>query len=86
MNPTDTQYMSSRSFIKVDWSKLAGGYDKTFGTKTPTGEIRAPTAGGIYSWFVDFVTANFQRESRFHLAASTLLSNSNLCLVRSWQG
>ena len=59
---TDTQYMSSKRFITVDWSKLAGKYDKTFGTKTPAGEVRAPSVGGAWAWFVDFVTANFQRE------------------------
>lgn len=54
--------MSSRSFIKIDWSKLSGSYDKSFGTRTAAGEVRAPSVGGVWAWFVDFVTANFQRE------------------------
>lgn len=57
------QYMNSRKFISVDWKKVAGNYDSTFGTKTATGEVRAPTVSNAWNWFVDFVTANFQRES-----------------------
>jgi FUN14 domain-containing protein 1 len=54
--------MSTKKFISVDWSKMANNYDSTFGTKTATG-LRAPSVGGVYAWFVDFVTANFQRKS-----------------------
>lgn len=61
------QYMSTKRFITVDWSKLAGTYDKTFGTKGPAGEVRPPTAGGVGAWFVDFLTANFQREFASHV-------------------
>lgn len=57
--------MSSRNFITVDWGKLAGRYDSVFGTKTAEGNIKAPTVGGVWAWFVDFVTANFQREFAF---------------------
>jgi hypothetical protein len=53
-----SQYMSSRSFIKVDWAKLSGGYDSLIGSTNG----QAPTVGGVWTWFVDFVTANFQRK------------------------
>ncbi len=59
------QYLSSKRFISVDWGKVAGSYDSTFGTKGPKGEVRAPTVGGVWEWFVDFVTANFQRKWMF---------------------
>ena len=56
------QYLSSKSIVSVDWARLAGRYDSTFGTKTAQGHVQAPTVGGVWAWFVDFVTANFQRE------------------------
>ncbi|ORY29974.1 FUN14 family-domain-containing protein [Naematelia encephala] len=59
------QYLSTKRFITVDWSKVAGRYDTAFGTKTPTGEQRSPTVGGVWAWFVDFVTANFQQRATF---------------------
>jgi hypothetical protein len=55
--------MSSRSFLSVDWKKLASSYDSTFGTKNSEGVISHPTAKGAGNWIIDFVTANFQRES-----------------------
>ncbi len=57
------KYLSSTSYIKIDWSKLSSKYDSAFGTKTTSGGSRAPTVGGVYNWIVDFLTANFQRES-----------------------
>ena len=53
--------MSSRSLISVDWGKIAGRYDTTFGTKAPDGTVRAPNVQGVWAWVVDFLTANFQR-------------------------
>lgn len=60
----EIQYMSSKSFVSVDWKKLASSYDSTFGTKTSEGVINQPTIKGAGNWIVDFVTANFQRKSR----------------------
>jgi uncharacterized membrane protein (Fun14 family) len=57
------QYMSSKSYISVDWSKLASRYDSAFGTSSAAGGRKAPTVGGVWSAFVDFLTADFQRES-----------------------
>jgi FUN14 domain-containing protein 1 len=59
------QYMSSKSFVNVDWKKLASSYDSTFGTKTSEGVINQPTIKGAGNWIIDFVTANFQRESQY---------------------
>lgn len=70
------QYMSSRSIISVDWKRLASSYDNTFGTKTTEGLVKQPTAGGAYNWFIDFVTANFQRMSPSFLTCSSLLWES----------
>ena len=54
--------MSSKSFVNVDWKKLASSYDTTFGTKNSEGVIAHPTAKGAGNWIIDFVTANFQRK------------------------
>ncbi|ODN83405.1 hypothetical protein L202_01548 [Cryptococcus amylolentus CBS 6039] len=58
------QYMSSKSYITVDWAKIGSKYDSAFGTKTPTG-VRGPTIGKVWGGFVDFVTANFQQRASF---------------------
>ena len=60
--------MSSKSFVNVDWKKLASSYDTTFGTKNSEGVISHPTAKGAGNWIIDFVTANFQRESQLRYA------------------
>lgn len=65
------QYMQSRSFININWSKLSSAYENTFGSLPSTSSSLAPTEGrrvaptitGAYRWIVDFLTANFQRES-----------------------
>jgi len=57
--------MSSKSFVNVDWKKLASSYDTTFGTKNSEGVISHPTAKGAGNWIIDFVTANFQRKPLF---------------------
>lgn len=47
------QYLSSKSFISVDWKRISGKYDNVFGSKTTAGESpRPPTAQGLYSRFV----------------------------------
>ncbi|WWC60872.1 uncharacterized protein I303_103448 [Kwoniella dejecticola CBS 10117] len=58
------QYMSSKSYIHVDWAKLGGKYDSAFGTKSSTG-YRGPTIGGLYNKIVDFLTSNFQQRASF---------------------
>jgi hypothetical protein len=63
--------MSSKSFVNVDWKKLASSYDSTFGTKTSEGVISHPTAKGAGNWIIEFGTANFQRES-FRLSIDKL--------------
>ncbi|EIW70165.1 hypothetical protein TREMEDRAFT_23604, partial [Tremella mesenterica DSM 1558] len=59
------QYLSSRKFISVDWARLAGKYDETFGTPSASGNKATPTIQAAWNWFVDFVTANFQQRASF---------------------
>jgi FUN14 domain-containing protein 1 len=62
--------MQSRSFININWSKLSSSYENTFGSLPSSGSSLAPgetkrklpTITGAVNWFVDFLTANFQRE------------------------
>lgn len=62
--------MQSRSFININWSKLSSSYENTFGSLPSTGSSltpaetkrKLPTVTGVVQWFVDFLTANFQRE------------------------
>lgn len=62
--PAHPQYLSSKSYVSVDWARLSKSYDNTFGTRTASGGSRAPSVQGVWNRIVDFVTANFQRESR----------------------
>lgn len=55
--------MSSRSIININWNKLGSRYDALFGSKTAEGKVATPTIEGVGRWIVDFMTANFQRES-----------------------
>jgi len=60
------QYLSSKSYITVDWKRLAGRYDSAFASKAGPGEQpRPPTVQSLYNWFVDFITANFQQRASF---------------------
>ena len=59
------QYFSSRSIININWNKLGSRYDALFGSKTAEGKVAAPTVEGVGRWIVDFMTANFQRESHY---------------------
>ncbi|GFZ45829.1 hypothetical protein JCM24511_03561 [Saitozyma sp. JCM 24511] len=59
------QYMSSKSYISVYWSKLSSRYDSAFGTSSAAGGRKAPTVGDVWSAFVDFLTANFQQRASF---------------------
>ncbi|WVF71953.1 hypothetical protein IAT40_006763 [Kwoniella sp. CBS 6097] len=59
------QYMSSRSFITVDWAKLGSRYDSAFGSKTSAGGYKGPTVGGVWNRIVDFLTSNFQQRASF---------------------
>ncbi|WVQ78488.1 hypothetical protein IAT38_000574 [Cryptococcus sp. DSM 104549] len=59
------QYLSTKSYITVDWAKVGSRYDSAFGTKTPAGGYSGPTLGRVWSRLVDFLTANFQQRASF---------------------
>ncbi|OWT41427.1 hypothetical protein C362_00895 [Cryptococcus neoformans Bt1] len=59
------QYLSTKSYIQVDWARIGARYDSAFGTKTPTGGYRGPTIGRLWARLVDFLTADFQQRASF---------------------
>lgn len=67
VSPTCTQYFGSTSLIKVDWQKAGSRFERLFysAPTEPGGARRPPTLYSLYSWFVDFLTANFQQRASF---------------------
>ncbi|WVN86606.1 uncharacterized protein L203_101774 [Cryptococcus depauperatus CBS 7841] len=59
------QYLASKSYINVDWTKIGTRYDSAFGTKTATGGYKGPTVGRVWTGLVDFLTSNFQQRASF---------------------
>ncbi|KGB79637.1 hypothetical protein I307_03065 [Cryptococcus deuterogattii 99/473] len=59
------QYLSTKSYIQVDWAKIGSRYDSAFGTKTHTGAHKGPTIGRLWARLVDFLTADFQQRASF---------------------
>jgi uncharacterized membrane protein (Fun14 family) len=57
------QYLQSKSYVTVDWGKVSKSYDGAFATTNDKGEVTYPTPQGVLNGFIDFLTANFQRES-----------------------
>jgi hypothetical protein len=58
----DSQYLSSRRFVSVDWSAVSKSYDGTFAEVDQNGNVQYPTPTGVLNGMIDFLTANFQRE------------------------
>jgi hypothetical protein len=47
------QYLSSKSYISIDWKRIGGRYDSTFASKAAPGEQpKPPTVQSLYNWFV----------------------------------
>ncbi|KAG8217820.1 FUN14 family-domain-containing protein [Butyriboletus roseoflavus] len=59
------QYLGSMSLVKVDWARMASGFENLFYTTDTLGNKRPPTAWSIWRWTVDFLTADFQPRASF---------------------
>ncbi|KAH8106728.1 FUN14 family-domain-containing protein [Cristinia sonorae] len=59
------QYLGQQSLIRVDWSRMSQRFENLVFTKDPQGRSRAPTVGSLFSWIVDFLTADFQQRASF---------------------
>ncbi|RDB21273.1 hypothetical protein Hypma_011512 [Hypsizygus marmoreus] len=61
------QYLGSASVIRVDWGSVASKYENMFYTPDASagGSRRAPTVASIWTWLIDFLTADFQPRASF---------------------
>ncbi|XP_006458210.1 hypothetical protein AGABI2DRAFT_190568 [Agaricus bisporus var. bisporus H97] len=59
------QYMSSRSLVKVDWTRMSSSYESLFYTHDAVGNARPPSIVSLWRWLVDFLTADFQPRASF---------------------
>lgn len=58
----NNQYLQSKSYVNVDWKKVSSSYDNAFVHTDAKGDLVYPTPQGLLNGFIDFLTANFQRE------------------------
>ncbi|KAF8654213.1 hypothetical protein AX16_003739 [Volvariella volvacea WC 439] len=59
------QFLASRSVVRVDWGRVATGFENLFYMTEENGTRRAPTIGSAWRWLVDFLTADFQPRASF---------------------
>ena len=62
-SPT-AQYLGSLSVVRVDWSRAATRFENLF-YRTENGVRRPPTITSLWSWLVNFLTADFQPRATF---------------------
>jgi FUN14 domain-containing protein 1 len=58
------QYLGSLSVVRVDWSRTATRFENLF-YRTENGVRRPPTITSLWSWLVNFLTADFQPRATF---------------------
>ncbi|KAG9226399.1 hypothetical protein CCMSSC00406_0003278 [Pleurotus cornucopiae] len=60
------QYFTSVSLVRVDWVKMGSRFENLFYRTDPvTGTRKAPSIVSLWSWLVDFLTADFQPRASF---------------------
>ncbi|KAF8078044.1 FUN14 family-domain-containing protein [Lyophyllum atratum] len=59
------QYLASKSLVRVDWGRMATRFEKAFYSTEETGRKKAPTVTSLWTWIVDFLTADFQPRASF---------------------
>ncbi|KAI4527499.1 FUN14 family-domain-containing protein [Schizophyllum commune] len=59
------QYLGQLSVIKVDWRAMGSRFENLFYKTDANGVKRAPTVGSLWTWVVDFLTADFQPRASF---------------------
>jgi FUN14 domain-containing protein 1 len=60
------QYLGSTSLVRVDWGRVGSRFENLFYiTDAATGVKRAPTVYSLWSWLVNFLTADFQPRASF---------------------
>ncbi|KAL4265971.1 FUN14 family protein [Pleurotus pulmonarius] len=60
------QYFASFSLVRVDWVKMGSRFENLFYTTDPvTGARKAPSIVSLWTWLVEFLTADFQPRASF---------------------
>ncbi|KAK7055010.1 hypothetical protein VNI00_003473 [Paramarasmius palmivorus] len=59
------QYLGQTSIIRVDWGAVGKRFENLFYTTDANGARKAPTVYSLFSWLVDFLTADFQPRASF---------------------
>ncbi|KAF9453231.1 hypothetical protein P691DRAFT_658997 [Macrolepiota fuliginosa MF-IS2] len=59
------QFLVSKSFIKVDWSRMSSRFETSFYTRDATGSAKPPSVMSVWRWLVEFLTADFQPRASF---------------------
>jgi hypothetical protein len=59
------QYLGSTSVIRVDWGRMSSKFENMFYTTDGKGSKKPPTIYSIWTWLVDFLTADFQPRASF---------------------
>ncbi|KAL1745641.1 FUN14 family-domain-containing protein [Schizophyllum fasciatum] len=59
------QYLGQLSVIKVDWRAMGTRFENLFYRTDANGVKRAPTVGSLWTWIIDFLTADFQPRASF---------------------
>ncbi|KAF5380926.1 hypothetical protein D9615_003874 [Tricholomella constricta] len=59
------QYLGSTSVVRVDWGRAASRFENAFYTTDATGSKAAPTIVSLWTWLLNFLTADFQPRASF---------------------
>ncbi|KAF8231285.1 hypothetical protein L208DRAFT_1277740, partial [Tricholoma matsutake] len=59
------QYLGSASIIHVDWKRMASKFEDMFYTTDTSGSKESPTIYSVWTWIVNFLTADFQPRASF---------------------
>jgi len=65
------QFLVSKSFIKVDWSRMSSRFETTFYARDNAGGAKPPSVMSVWRWLIEFLTADFQPRASF-IAGFTL--------------
>ncbi|PPQ64106.1 hypothetical protein CVT24_008923 [Panaeolus cyanescens] len=59
------QYLRAQSFVRVDWKAIGSRFENLFHSTDAAGNKKPPTIMSLWSWLVEFLTADFQPRASF---------------------
>ncbi|KDR81515.1 hypothetical protein GALMADRAFT_134946 [Galerina marginata CBS 339.88] len=59
------QYLGSASLVRVDWGRAASKFENLFYTKDASGATKPPNVLSLWTWTMNFLTADFQPRASF---------------------